>query len=180
LTAAGEDLKHQDESISFEEQGDLIWGKKRSNQNVFYLHGALQFFDAGVAVIKEEYDQHNFLLEKINDRMAKGEYPIFVTDGNGKQKLKHILHNQYLTYCYESLCSISGSLVNFGFNFGSSDEHIIDAINKAAKHGQKVTEKLWSIYIGVYSEEDIKHINQIAKKFKCKVRIFDAKTVCCW
>ncbi len=49
--------------------------------------------------------------------MENGEYPIFVTAGDGQMKLKHILHNQYLTYCYESLCNAEGSLVTFGFNF---------------------------------------------------------------
>jgi len=37
-----------------------------------------------------------------------------------------------------------------------------------------------SIYIGVYSEDDIKHIEPIKKKFKCKVNIFDTKTAKLW
>src|SRR5687767_14982448 len=112
---------------------ELIWGKHRDKQNVFYLHGALPFFDSGVAVVKEEYDAYNYLLQKISARMENGEYPIFVTAGDGQQKLKHITHNQYLTYCYDSLCQAKGSLVIFGFSFGPHDDHIIDAINKAAK-----------------------------------------------
>lgn len=142
-----------------QEWSDLIWGKNRNKQNVFYLHGALPFFDSGVAVVKEEYDVYNYLLQNISARMEKGEYPIFVTAGDGQQKLNHITHNQYLTYCYDSFCQAEGSLVTFGFSFGEYDEHIIAAINKAAK--QKVPNKLWSIYIGVYSTEDKKHIEQI-------------------
>lgn len=86
----GEFMKPEDQIWS-----DLIWGKHRDEQNVFYLHGALPFFDTGVAVVKEEYDVYNYLLEKISARMEKGEYPIFVTAGDGKQKLEHITHNQY-------------------------------------------------------------------------------------
>lgn len=141
-------------------------------------HGALQFFDDGVSVIKEEYDTYNYLLQKITARMDKGEYPIFVTAGDGRQKLTHIMHNQYLTHCFNDLCQVEGSLVTFGFNFGAQDEHIIDAINKAAKRSPE--EKLWSIYIGVYSEDDKKRIEQISGKFKCKVRTYDAKTVKVW
>lgn len=163
---------------SDQEWSDLIWGKNRDDQNVFYLHGALPFFDSGVAVIKEEYDVYNYLLDNINARMENGEYPIFVTAGDGQQKLNHITHNQYLTYCYDSLCQAEGSLVTFGFGFGQYDEHIITAINKAAK--QKIPNKLWSIYIGVYSPEDKKHIEQIEGKFRCKVHVFDAKTVKVW
>lgn len=163
-----------------EEWSDLTWGKYRDEQNVFYLHGALPFFDGGVSILKEEYDAHNYLLQKISTRMENGEYPIFVTAGDGYQKLKHITHNQYLTYCYDSLCQVEGSLVTFGFGFGPHDEHIIDAINKAAKHGKKAPNKLWSIYIGVYSDEDRKHVEQIKDKFRCKVHIYDAKTVDIW
>lgn len=169
-----------DEYIASEDQewSELIWGKNRSKQNVFYLHGALPFFDSGVAVVKEEYDVYNYLLQNISARMEKGEYPIFVTAGDGQQKLNHITHNQYLTYCYDSFCQAEGSLVTFGFSFGPNDGHIIAAINRAAS--RKAPNKLWSIYIGVYSPEDKKHIEQIAGQFRCKVHVYDANTANIW
>ena len=176
----GRELDNPVEFLPAEEQewSELRWGKYKKEQNVFYLHGALPFFDAGVDIIKEEYDQHNYLLEKIAHRMEQGEYPIFVTAGNGKEKLSHIMHNHYLSYCYDTLSSISGSLVTYGFNFGPYDEHIIEAINRAAN--QSFPNKLLSVYIGVYSDEDFAHIQQIEKQFKCKVRVFDAKTADVW
>ncbi len=182
VDGCGRELENPDEFVPPEEQiwSELIWGKHRDEQNVFYLHGALPFFDNGVAVIKEEYNEYNYLLEKISDRMEVGEYPIFVTAGDGNQKLTHIMHNHYLTYCYDSFCKVEGSLVTFGFNFGPNDEHLIDAINRATKHGRKVRNKLWSLYIGVYSEADRKHIEQIVNNFKCKVHLFDAKTAQVW
>lgn len=183
VDGCGRELENpSDEFVPSEDQiwSDLTWGKYRENQNVFYLHGALPFFDSGIAVVKEEYDVYNYLLLKISARMEKGEYPIFVTAGDGQQKLKHITHNQYLTYCYDNFCEAKGSLVTFGFSFGKYDEHIIDAINRAAKQGKKVQAKLWSIYIGVYSKEDRKHVEKIADKFRCKVHIYDAKTTNIW
>lgn len=180
IDGCGRELLNPDEVEKGEEQdwSELLWGKNREDQNVFYVHGALQFFDNGISVIKEEYDAYNYLLQKITARMDKGQYPIFVTAGNGRQKLAHIMHNQYLTHCFNSLCEADGSLVTFGFNFGAQDEHIIDAINKAARRNP--SDKLWSVYIGVYSQDDQKHIAQIADKFRCKVRIYDAKTVKPW
>jgi Domain of unknown function (DUF4917) len=160
------------------EWSELTWGKNRDDQNVFYLHGALPFFDNGVAVVKEEYDLYNNLLQNISARMEKGEYPIFVTAGDGQQKLNHITHNQYLTYCYDNFCQAEGSLVTYGFSFGPNDEHIIAAVNKAAR--RKVPNKLWSIYIGVYSPEDKKHIEKIEGQFLCKVHVYDAKTANVW
>ncbi len=183
VDGCGRELENpSDEFVPAEEQvwSDLTWGKYRDKQNVFYLHGALPFFDSGIAILKEEYDVYNFLLQKISARMEKGEYPVFVTAGDGQQKLKHITHNQYLTYCYDSLCLVEGSLVTYGFSFGPYDEHIIEAINKAANQGKKVPDKLWSVYIGVYSDDDRKHIEQIETKFRCKVHIYDAKTANVW
>jgi hypothetical protein len=169
----GEYMKPEDQIWS-----DLMWGKRRDNQNVFYLHGALQFFDNGVAILKEEYTAYSYLLQNIGARMEKGEYPIFVTAGDGQQKLKHIRHNQYLTYCYDRFCQIEGSLVTFGFGFGRYDEHVIAAINKAAK--QKAPNKLWSVYVGVYSDADKNHIEQIEDQFHCKLHVYDARSAKIW
>lgn len=162
------------------EWSELRWGKHKNEQNTFYLHGALPIFDTGIEIIKEEYDGINYLLENITKRIAKKEYPVFVTAGSGRDKLNHIMHNKYLSYCYEKLTQNEGSLITFGFNFGEYDDHIIDAINIAAKHGKKVSNRLWSIYIGVYSDNDKKHIESIEHKFKCKVHIYDAKTTNIW
>lgn len=178
----GRELENADQNVPPDEQewSELIWGKHRNKQNIFYVHGALPFFDAGFNIIKEKYDGLNYLLDKISARMKKGEYPIFVTAGDGKQKLAHIKHNHYLANCYDSLCSIEGSLVAFGFNFGEYDEHIIEAINRAAKFGQKEFPKLCSIYISVFSDQDKDHIQNIKDKFKCKVHVYDAKTAIVW
>lgn len=178
----GRDAENYEPGIASEniEWSELFWGRNKETQNVFYLHGALPFFDAGTEIVKEEYDHSAYLLEKISGRMAQGEYPIFVTAGNGEEKLAHIMHNHYLSNCYDNLSEITGSLVTFGFNFGPYDEHIIEAINRAAKNGMKEFPKLVSVYIGVYSDQSRKHIEQIKSKFKVKVRVFDAKTVDVW
>ncbi|WP_430232418.1 DUF4917 family protein [Nitrosomonas communis] len=100
--------------------------------------------------------------------------------GNGEDKLDHIMHNRYLSFCYESLSRIEGSLITFVFNFGDSDLHIIDAINIAAKQGAKVGNKLFSVYIGIYSEAFQRHIESIKHSFKCKVNLFAAETTRVW
>jgi hypothetical protein len=175
----GKDAIDQGEWVSPEDVqwSELHWGNHRETQNVFYLHGALPLFDDGIEIIKEKYDG-NYILENIKTRMEKGQYPVFVTAGTGDEKLNHILHNHYLSYCYDVLSTINGSLITFGFNFGESDDHIIRAINHAAK--QAVKEKLWSVYIGVFSDEDAKHIESIQHKFKCKVNLYDSKTANIW
>jgi predicted house-cleaning noncanonical NTP pyrophosphatase (MazG superfamily) len=159
---------------------DLLWGKHKDTQTVFYLHGTLPIFDTGTAIEKEIYRDSKYLLSNIKERMERKEYPIFVTAGNGAEKLNHIFHNRYLTFCYEQLSKITGSLVSFGFNFGNYDEHIIEALNKAAKRGAASGEKLFSVYIGVYSEQDLTHIKSIQHKFDCKVNVYNAQTANIW
>ncbi|HBC0585857.1 TPA: DUF4917 family protein [Enterobacter cloacae] len=178
----GREIENLDEVLRGEtpEYSDLVWGPNIENQNVHYLHGALHIFDSGINIEKEQYDQSNFLLEKIKKRLDRGSYPIFVTAGNGDEKLNHIRHNRYLSHCFDKLSSLDGSLITFGFNFGEYDEHIIDAINKATHAQNKTPPKLWSVYIGVYSDNDVEHIRSIHSKFHAKVKIFDAKTVNVW
>jgi hypothetical protein len=166
-----------DEDLQFSE---LQWGKHKDEQTIFYVHGALPLFDTGVEIVKEVYSQDSYLLENIKKRIEKKEYPVFVTAGTGKDKLTHIMHNRYLSHCYERLSAIEGSLVTFGFNFGEYDSHIIEAINAAAKHGRKAGDKLHSVYIGVYSDASTKHISAIKDRFKCKVNLFDSKTASVW
>jgi hypothetical protein len=179
IDSFGRDVEDQGEYVPEDEVvlSELRWGNHKNKQNVHYLHGALQIFDDGVEIVKEQYNG-NFILENIKKRMDNGNYPIFVTAGDGEEKLNHIMHNHYLAFCYDKLCSIKGSLITFGFNFGDYDEHIIKAINEASM--QDIKEKLWRIYIGVYSEDDIMHIESIKKKFKCKVNMFDTKTIKVW
>ncbi|MBD5399450.1 MAG: DUF4917 family protein [Treponema sp.] len=177
----GRDKEDGQEFVPAEEAdySELRWGKHKDEQNIFYLHGALHLFDISNEIVKQEYDGKNNLMEQIKRLMDNGTYPIFVTAGSGDEKLNHIKHNYYLAYCYDALCNISGSLITYGFNFGEYDEHIIQAINKATV--KNYDERLWSVYIGVYSDEDKRHIESIASEFKCKkVHMFDSKSANIW
>jgi hypothetical protein len=162
---------------------ELYWGRNLDTQCIYYLHGALQLFDAGIEIVKEQYNGE-YLLTNIKERMENGEYPIFVAAGSGEEKLSYIMHNRYLSNCYEALSNITGSLVTFGFNFGQYDEHIIDAINKAArpKKNRAFKDKLWSVYIGIFSDADFVHIESIKHKFRkgLKICLFDAKKTKVW
>ena len=160
---------------------ELIW--ESGSQNIFYLHGSLPLFDLGHSVIKEEYNQQDFLLENIKHRIDNDQYPIFVTAGTAQEKMEMISHNRYLSYCYDSLANLSDSLVVIGFNFGDYDTHIIEAINQAATKRKGHSGLLCSIFIGYYKEDDRRHFIDISSNFKIpqeKIRLFDAKTANIW
>lgn len=178
----GREVENPDEVLKKQEPilSDLRWGKHKKEQSIFYLHGALLIFDTGIEIEKETYDIEHYLLQKINERMASKSYPIFVTAGSAQEKLNHISHNKYLSYCNDQLTQIEGSLITFGFNFGEYDTHIIDALNKAAHQGQKAGDKLHSVYIGVYSQDNLDYIKEIEHKFRLKVNVYNAATVPIW
>ncbi|MBK8809678.1 MAG: DUF4917 family protein [Acidobacteria bacterium] len=176
----GKEFEGYDTATREPEFADLCWGKRRNEQAVFYLHGALHLFDTGVEIVKELYDSEHYLLTKIKERIENKDYPIFVTAGNGHDKMTHVTHNKYLQHGFDTFSGIQGSLIVFGFGFGDSDSHIIDAINKAAKHGQLTNEKLLSVYIGVNSQASLDRMEQIAERFQCKVNYYDARTVGVW
>jgi len=176
----GRERESADEYLPSDEAAysDLRWGPNKEGQNVFYVHGALPLFDTGVEIVKEQYTTEGYLLEQVTHRIQDGQYPVFVTAGDGRQKLRHIRHNRYLENSYEALSTINGSLVTFGFNFGPQDAHIVKAINLAAR--QPPQARLRSIYIGVYSDADHERIKDLAGRLKCKVHIFDSRTVQVW
>ena len=124
----------------------------------------------------------DYLLDVIKKKIENGSSPVFVAAGNSNEKMQHISHNKYLQHCYDSLCHIAGSLVVLGFSFGDNDTHIIDAINEAAWHNHKGSpnDKLVSVYVGVFSEDDYKHMLSIKKKFQVKVDFFYARTAHIW
>lgn len=155
----------------------LIWGYNKDTQNIHYLHGTLPVFQRNGELEKLKYDGKT-LIENILARIRNEEYPLFVAAGTKDEKKTQIAQSGYLRFCYEKLCSIKGSLVVIGFGFGENDDHIIDAINKAAS--QKGGEKLHSVYIGYFGESDKAHLKEIQRKFKCGVRLFPSSTVKIW
>jgi len=139
------------------EYSELHWGPYKDKQNIFFLHGALHLFDMGEGILKESSDELNTIIEKIRTRINNNQYPIFVSAGSSKEKITQIRHNNYLSFCYDKLSEVKGSLVIFGFKFGEYDNHIIEAINQAAKEKAN-SSKLDKVYIGLYSDEDKKDI----------------------
>lgn len=148
------------------------------------MHGGLHIFDHSGKIIKETYDRTtgNWLLDKIKNRMDNGHYPIFVTDGNADKKLQHIRRNRYLSNAYESLRTIRGSLIVFGFSFSENDDHIIEAINSAAGYTEKgkIKNALLSVNIGVFDDAAKDHIESISHKFALKVNTFDSSNAGIW
>ncbi len=169
-----------EKGIEAPEWSALRWGPNRTKQNVFYVHGSLPLFDTGTEVEKEQYDEEGYLLENINTRIEANDYPVFVTAGNGEDKLAQIRANPYLADCYDHLSNVDGSVITLGFGFGDSDLHIVDALNRATHLPSKAVPKLWSVYIGVFLEADVKRAAVLEKLLHAKVHTYNAQTARLW
>jgi hypothetical protein len=106
---------------------------RRGRDAIYYLHGALFIFEEDNRVKKISKGSHLTLNEAIHERInnEKG-YPLIITEGSPEEKLSNIKSNEYLSFCYDELRSISGDLDIYGHRLNPDiDGHIINAIKEA-------------------------------------------------
>jgi hypothetical protein len=70
---------------------------------------------------------------------------LFVAEGDAEKKREQILHNGYLDYCFGKFSRIQSPLVTFGFSFGPTDAHVVNAIAEAGD----VTD----VYVGIHQPD---------------------------
>jgi hypothetical protein len=161
-------------------------GSRRS-QDVHYLHGALHLFDAGDRLKKLTWVRTSMpLLEQIRTALARGEYPLVVTEGASSEKLRKIDHSAYLSGSYRSFGNIGGALFVYGHSLAENDNHILDLIVRS-----KVTDLYVSLY-GKPSNNANRRIRRRAQqlvdqrytetqgKKPLSVGFYDASTVGVW
>ena len=120
---------------------DYVIFKNTFGMKVHYLHGGLHIFDAGDEIIKKTYSKTGVkLVDQIKENLEKSIYPIFISEGDSKQKKTKILHNSYLNHCYKSLRFIGGDLVILGTELKRNDSHILEAIMES---------KVKNIFLGI-------------------------------
>ncbi|MCR9040969.1 DUF4917 family protein [Bacillus sp. L381] len=96
---------------------------------VFYLHGALHFYEESGDVVKTESFGSDLLMT-ITGQYEKKKFPLYVSEGTSHKKLAQIKQNPYLSHCYTSLKHISGGLTIFGQDLNKEfDGHLIEAVS---------------------------------------------------
>jgi len=112
------------------------------DQNVYYLHGALHLFDAGVELQKYTWVNTGIpLIQQVREALESNLYPLFVAEGDSAQKLDRIRHSAYLAKAHRSFVASTGALVVYGHSFSGSDSHILDEIVKG---------KFSQLMVGIY------------------------------
>ena len=101
---------------------------------LLYLHGNLMFFKDDVDQIytsKLKSKPGSPILEQISNNINSEKFPIIITEGDSKIKLRKILSNDYLNHCWNLFGKTqSKELVVYGHSLSDSDEHIIKLIDK--------------------------------------------------
>jgi hypothetical protein len=161
-------------------EGYVVY-KNKYDMDVYYLHGGLHIFDTGSEIIKKTYSKTGIkLIDQIKDNLERSIYPIFISEGNSKQKLTKILHNSYLNHCYKSLRFITGDLVILGTQLKKNDSHILDAIMES---------KVTNIFVGVSKIGDAEYIKNMVgqhnlkvkeKKYKKNIFMYDYRSIDIW
>ncbi len=107
------------------------------NDAIYFLHGTLFLFEDENKTIKINKGNFSTLDDAIHDRIEnQNSLPLFISEGSYQEKLASIKKNEYLSFCYDNLRSMSGKLDIYGHGLNPDvDFHIIDAIKNS-----KVTE----------------------------------------
>jgi hypothetical protein len=100
---------------------------------VYFLHGALHLVVSGSGVTwKLRRGDLQTILDQFGNQIDGDPQarPLLVTEGSGRDKLRAIEGNAYLAHGLSRLRSVDLPMVVFGSHLGSSDEHLVDALNE--------------------------------------------------
>lgn len=145
-------------------------------KNIYYLHGSLFIFNRGVLNIKLKRESANTeLINLIANQIRSDNFPVFITEGSGAQKIEGINNNNYLYFCLKKLKSCSSPIMIFGNAMGDFDIHILDAIK------EKPRDIVYCIYPGERTLDNInaEKYNFTSKfnNYKKEISIVDSTTV---
>ena len=165
----------------------VVWDAADSTQqNIFYVHGALHIFDAGSELQKYTWSNTGMpLVDQIRDSLAHNRYPIYVSEGTSEEKMQRIMHSAYLSRALRSMIQVTGSLFIYGHSLANNDKHILRLIERG-----KVTRLFVSLYGDPNSRENkwiIKRANSMSNersltgsKKQLAVYFYDAQSAKVW
>lgn len=147
-----------------------------TSRSIYYLHGALFLYQTAnrttnyklrrLENVKFEY------IQLVRREIENDNFPIFVAEGDFRDKLRTINNNSYLNFCATQLQKSYKNIVFYGFSFGDSDRHIVDFLTKS-----KVKKIAVSIYKGNKPLDQLeKEASYFRNQFTTKsVAVFDSE-----
>ncbi len=103
-----------------------IWGKVTK---ILYLHGGIHLarLPSG-STIKRRAREFQNLLQSLGIEGVDGAIPLFITEGQPKDKLSSIYRSDYLSFAFQRFTKHEGPLVVFGQSLGDADQHLVSAM----------------------------------------------------
>jgi Domain of unknown function (DUF4917) len=147
---------------------DFFWGSKDESENefdsgdssiwdsdtataIYYMHGALHLFKStGKYRATKKHVSQDSGASLLNLIRKSKEVPLFVSEGDWRDKKSAILDNDYLSFSYKNFCQTRVNLVIFGQSLNEFyDFHIIEAIRKMRGHNKSLSAPKLQIYISI-------------------------------
>ncbi|WP_281555867.1 DUF4917 family protein [Thalassomonas sp. RHCl1] len=147
---------------------------KRERKAIHFLHGALFLFEQNNEVIKINRGPFPTLDQAIQHKITnENSYPLFISEGSSVEKLASIRKSEYLSFCYDGLRAMEGSLDIYGHGLNPDvDGHIIDAI----KDSNITHVRYYQYNLDQMSSGEIEHLTVILnRKLNRKVEVIDTK-----
>lgn len=149
----------------------------KSFRNIYYLHGGLFLFNENGSTVKiRRGDKTDELLDLIKLRIHTGQTPLFVSEGKSAQKQAAISQSKYLSFCQDAFGLANNAAVIYGFSFSSSDDHLIETLNKGKRR----------LGIGLHLSDgsankilrSVRHIGEKLYRYSQKeIKFFDSRTL---
>lgn len=116
-----------------------------NDPGMYLLHGGLHLYVAAGEIRKHTWRKTGVpLVESITAALKRDQFPLFVAEGTSANKIEQINASSYLWYCFVKFSDIKGPLVTYGWSFGDSDAHIVNAI--------AWNTQLPTLYVGLYGD----------------------------
>ncbi|KIH76248.1 protein of unknown function [Geoalkalibacter ferrihydriticus] len=114
-------------------RGDRLWVGPDTDQEIFFLHGALHLYETRYGVRKHSFTKRGqAIIDTVQENLRQNVFPLFVSEPTSEAKLNRINKNPYLSYCLRQLAKESGYMFIFGHGFSDVDRHIFSAVDHSS------------------------------------------------
>lgn len=153
-------------------------------QDTFYLHGALHYFVEDGKVHKLTYGAGR-IVDALRARLARGEYPLIVTEGTSSEKVERIEKSPLLRAGLRRFGELQGAVFIHGVSMSENDDHILNIL-------EEDTSKVEGLYVGLHRPgtsrarrladraEEIVTSRKKNGGSKLRLRFYDASTANVW
>lgn len=129
-------------------QGPLVWNARSTDQEIFYLHGALHLY---AQRLRDDRRRHvvkvstpGRLMPELRRRLDAAQNPLIITEGSRAEKESRIERSAYLRSAHRRFARVEGALFIHGASLGQNDDHLWDAIAQPDSRVRR-------LYVGVHS-----------------------------